>query len=87
MKWTYHTSHSYTTTGSNQLVSFMSTLYQCAGVYGTVNGTQVLLTPAAMVKLEQKLNISQQKGDIKDLAFGTEITVTKDGDELYKEVE
>jgi hypothetical protein len=65
----------------------MSTLYQCAGVYGVINGSQTLLHPRTMVKLEKNLKTSAEKGDIKDLVFGSEITVTQEKDSgLFKQL-
>jgi hypothetical protein len=86
MKWTYHTSHSYKDKDGKEY-SFQSQLYQ-VGVYGIINGDpsmQMNIPPSALVKMEKKLKEQEKKGEIVDLVFGREITVTDD-DSLYKEV-
>lgn len=85
-KWTYHTSHSYTT-NKGEKVSFVTQLYQ-VGVYVIVNNDPSMqgnFSPSDIVKVEKKLLIRQKKGEITDLVFGREITVTNDSGP-YKEV-
>jgi hypothetical protein len=86
-KWTYHTSHSYTTE-KGEKVSFVTQLYQ-VGVYGIINNdpsTQGCFTPAHIVSVEKALRKCERAGKITDLVFGTEIIVS-DGSGLYEEVD
>jgi hypothetical protein len=85
-KWTYHTSHSYKTKDGKE-ISFQSQLYKI-GVYGIVNNNpsmQMNTTPSHMVGLEKKLKVQEKKGEISNLVFGKEITVSNESG-LFEEV-
>jgi hypothetical protein len=87
-KWKYHTSHTCTDVKSGQKITFVTQLYK-VGVYGILNNDpamQMNLTPNQMVLLEKKLNKDLKKGEIKDLKFGHEITVS-DETGFYEEIE
>lgn len=75
--WTYHTFHSYRTNKGEQ-VNCTTQLYQI-GIYLIVNndpGMQATTTPTNMVKLEKNLKQREKKGEISELVFGPEITVS-----------
>jgi hypothetical protein len=87
-KWKYHTSHSFTHVSLDKKFSFQTQLYK-VGVYGILNndaGMQMNLKPQDIVKLEKKLTKDLEKGIIKDLEWGREITVS-DETGFYEEVE
>lgn len=86
IKYTYHTSHNYTENGIS--INAITQLYQI-GVYMIVNGDPALqfnFTPNQIIRFEKKLLKAEKEGKIKDLQFGTEITVVKDENGFYKEV-
>jgi hypothetical protein len=75
--WKYHTSHSYKNKDGKE-VTFNTQLYQ-VGVYGIINpGIQTCMMPKDIVSAEKKLLRAKQKGEITDLVFGPEITVSDD---------
>lgn len=86
--FTYHKSHSFVYVESGQKQSFATQLYQI-GVYGIMNNNPSLqgnFEPKDIVKAEKNFKKLQEQGIIKDLVFGTPITVAQiDG--LWKEVQ
>jgi len=90
-KWKYYTSLSFvvpTKEHGDVKQSLMTQLYQI-GVYGIWNsnaGEQGSYTPNQLQSLVRKLKKAEEKGEIKDLEFGREITVT-DETGFFTEVE
>ena len=90
-KWKYYTSLSFvvpTKEHGDVKESLMTQLYQI-GVYGIWNGNsseQGSYTPNQLVTLVKKLNKAAAAGEIKDLVFGREITVTEDEKGFFVEV-
>ena len=86
--FTYHKSHSFVDVGTGQKITFATQLYQI-GVYGIMNNNSSMqgnYEPKDIVKAEKNFVKLQEQGIIKDLVFGTPITVAQiDG--LWKEVE
>lgn len=87
-KYKYHTSHKYTIIETGQKITCMTQLYQI-GVYLCVEGfsdrIQANTTPSSMVKSEKSLKKDLEQGKIKDLEFGTEITVIEE-DGFWKQI-
>ena len=87
MKWTYHISHSLINSAGDK-VTFMSQLYQVE-VYAIINGDpglQCNLTPANIEKTEKHLRKLEKQGNITELQFGEEITVS-DATGFFEKVE
>lgn len=77
MKWTYHTSHSFVTREKKK-VSLVTQLYSI-GVYAIINNDASLQfnwEPKDLVKTEKNLRKQEKAGEITDLQFGIEITVS-----------
>ena len=86
--FTYHKSLSFIDVESGQKQSFATQLYQI-GVYGIMNNNPSLqgnFEPKYLVKTEANFKKLQEAGVIKDLVFGTPITVAQING-LWKEVE
>lgn len=86
-KYKYHTSHSYKTKDGTK-ISFQTQLYQ-VGVYGITNNDPSIqgnYMPGQIVSIENRLKKQEAAGNITDLVFGREITVSNDTG-LWKEVE
>lgn len=74
----YHVTHSFVEVETDVKHSFITQLYQ-VGVYGILDNNpsyQFNLTPQQIVKIEKRLKKQLENGEIKDLEFGREITVT-----------
>jgi hypothetical protein len=86
--FTYHKSHSFVDVETGQKITFATQLYQI-GVYGIMNNNSSMqgnYEPKDIVKAEKNFVKLQEQGIIKDLVFGTPITVAQiDG--FWKEVE
>jgi hypothetical protein len=84
--FTYHKSHSFVDVQTGEKITFATQLYQI-GVYGIINNNSSMqgnYEPKDIVKTEKNFVKLQEKGIIKDLVFGTPITVAQiDG---WKEV-
>ena len=77
--FTYHKSLSFVDVETNEKYSFATQLYQI-GVYGIMNNnsaSQGSYEPSQLIKAENKFKKYQEAGLIKDLTFGTPITVAK----------
>jgi hypothetical protein len=87
-KWQYHSSYNYKL--DDKKVTMASQVYQ-TGIYVCVEGVgprfQISTTPNAMIKQEKQLIIEQNKGIVKDLEFGMLITVVKDKEGFYKQLQ
>lgn len=90
-KYKYHTSHKYTTVdviNDNRKITCVTQLYRI-GVYVCVEGftqrLQLNISPNDMVKMEKSLKKDLDKGLIKDLEFGIEITVIEE-DGFWKQI-
>lgn len=86
-KYKYHRSHSYTKEGFK--VSLITQLYK-VGIYGIINGDpgmQGTFTPSGLVTLEKKLKKEEEEGEVSNLEFGKPITVHKNEDGLWEEVD
>ena len=87
-KFTYHKSLSFIDVENGQKQSFATQLYKI-GVYGIMNNNSSMqgnFQPKDLVKTETKLKKLQEAGVIKDLVFGSPITVAQiDG--FWTEVE
>jgi hypothetical protein len=85
--FTYHKSHSFVDVETGQKITFATQLYQI-GVYGIMNNNSSMqgnYEPKDIVKAEKNFVKLQEQGIIKDLVFGTPITVAQiDG--FWKEV-
>lgn len=85
--FTYHKSHSFIVVETGQKITFATQLYQI-GVYGIMNNNSAIqgnYEPKDIVKAEKNFKKLQKQGIIKDLVFGTPITVAQiDG--FWKEV-
>ena len=85
--FTYHKSHSFVDVQTGQKITFATQLYQI-GVYGIMNNNSSMqgsYEPKDIVKAEKNFIKLQEQGIIKDLIFGTPITVAQiDG--FWKEV-
>ena len=86
--FTYHKSHSFVDVQTGQKITFATQLYQI-GVYGILNNNSSMqgnYEPKDIVKAEKNFIKLQEQNIIKDLVFGSPITVAQiDG--LWKEVE
>ena len=85
-KYTYNVTASFNFKGNPQ--NYMTQLYQL-GVYIIWNFNSALqsgVTPDQMVRLKKKLQKDFEAGEITDLEFGREITVTTDEHGFYKEI-
>ena len=77
--FTYHKSHSFVDVESGQKITFATQLYQI-GVYGIMNNNSSIqgnYEPKDIVKAEKNFVKLQKQGIIKDLVFGTPITVAE----------
>jgi|JI9StandDraft_2_1071091.scaffolds.fasta_scaffold1468519_1 hypothetical protein len=77
--FTYHKSHSFVDVESGQKITFATELYQI-GVYGIMNNNSSMqghYEPKNIVKAEKNFVKLQEQGIIKDLVFGTPITVAE----------
>lgn len=86
-KYEYHKYHTFINCDNEKEYKFTTQLYK-VGVYGILNNdpaVQVNITPRQMVKLEKSLKKKETEGEIKQLEFGTPITVIEN-DGLYEEV-
>lgn len=85
--FTYHKSHSFVDVETGQKITFATQLY-LIGVYGIMNNNSSMqgnYEPKDIVKAEKNFVKLQEQGIIKDLVFGTSITVAQiDG--FWKEV-
>lgn len=78
-KFTYHKSHSFVDVKTGETITFATQLYQ-VGVYGIVNNNSAMqgsYEPKLIVKAEKNFKKLQEQGIIKDLTFGTPITVSE----------
>jgi hypothetical protein len=85
--FTYHKTHSFVDTKTGITMTFATQLYQI-GVYGILNNNSNLQScyePKQIVKAEKNFIKLQKDGLIKDLVFGTPITVAE-VDGFWKEV-
>jgi flagellar basal body rod protein FlgC len=77
--FTYHKSHSFVDVKTGQKITFATQLYQ-VGVYGIMNNNSSMqgnYEPKDIVKAEKNFVKLQEQGIIKDLVFGTSITVAQ----------
>lgn len=85
--FTYHKSHSFIVVENGVKITFATQLYQI-GVYGIMNNNSSMqgnYEPKDIVKAQKNFVKLQEQGIIKDLVFGTPITVAQiDG--FWKEV-
>jgi hypothetical protein len=85
--WTYSRSLTFKDAEGTEF-NMISQLYKI-GVYVIINndpGMQYNLTPSQMVKTEKQFKKSFEAGDITDLVLGRLITVTKDKEGFYIEI-
>ena len=88
-KWKYHISHKYVIVEGGIEVQMLFQLYQVS-VYGIINNRSDLqgsYTPKGIMSIEKHLQKDLDKGKIRDLEFGREITVTIDDNGLFVEVQ
>jgi hypothetical protein len=86
-KWTYSRSLTYKDTEGN-VHTALSQLYSI-GVYVIIDDNprlQYSVTPAQMVKIEKSIKKDFEKGLITDLVLGVPITVIRDENGFYVEV-
>lgn len=87
-KWTYHVSHEYIEASTGKKFSFISQMY-LIGIYGIINNDPAMqgtFTPQKIRRMEKMLKKTEKDGDISDLTFGKEITVTLNNEGYYEEV-
>ena len=91
-KWKYHTSLSFiynTKEHGGIKQSYLTQLYQ-VGVYIIWNNDaseQGSMTPSQMETLTKKVKKSEASGEVTNVEWGREITVTTDDNGLYVEVD
>lgn len=86
--WSYHVAFSYVSKDGKK-VSVVTQLYEI-GVYGIINGDagqQFTCTPKHMKVLERNLSKFEARGEIKELTWGRLITVCKNKEGMYEEIE
>lgn len=83
-EYTYHKYHSYKTS-EGKPITLRTQQYQI-GIYAILNDDPALqfsTTPKSMVRTEKKLKESLEKGEITDLVFSGELTVTESEEGLW----